>query len=94
MKLATRIAAPALILLAIGMSVAHADNNETGFWDSDFLKGLTRMTVMHKMDSNTDHMVSKDEFMRAQGRLFEMMDKNHDGMIDENEWRSIYPQGD
>jgi len=92
MKNAIRMALPVLVALGAGMSQAHAEAST--FWDDLIMKGMARMEVMHKMDGNGDHMVSKAEFMEAQGALFAAMDKNHDNMIDEGEWKSFYPEAE
>jgi hypothetical protein len=38
------------------------------------------------MDTNKDHMLSKEEFMKYNEKLFGMMGKNKDGMISVDEW--------
>ena len=43
--------------------------------------GMGRMMLMHMTDTNNDHAVSKDEFMAAHVKHFDMMDANHDGQL-------------
>jgi hypothetical protein len=72
------------------LSGPAAAGNEA-FWDTEFLKGLQRMKVMKMMDTNQDHKLTREEFMSAQGRLFDTMDRNQDGSIDEGEWMLPWP---
>jgi Ca2+-binding EF-hand superfamily protein len=49
-------------------------------------QGMRTMKMMTAMDTNKDHMLSKEEFMKYNEKLFDMMDKNKDGMISVDEW--------
>lgn len=44
------------------------------------------MAMMKMVDANGDHMVSIAEFKDYNGTLFDMLDVNKDGYLDEKEW--------
>jgi Ca2+-binding EF-hand superfamily protein len=41
---------------------------------------------MHQMDINKDGMVTKAEFMKYMGSLYDRMDKNNDDKVTAEEW--------
>jgi hypothetical protein len=42
--------------------------------------------MMHMMDKSGKGMVSKADFMSHMGKIFDMLDKDHNGMLEENEF--------
>ena len=50
------------------------------------LKQMKPMDVMHQMDTNKDGMVTKAEFMKYMGALYDRMDKNKDDKVTAEEW--------
>jgi hypothetical protein len=50
------------------------------------LKQMKPMDVMHQMDANKDGMVSKAEFMKYMGALYDRMDRKHDDKVTAEEW--------
>jgi Ca2+-binding EF-hand superfamily protein len=47
---------------------------------------LRSMKMMGAMDANSDHKVSKDEFITFQATIYAKMDKKGDGMVDAQNW--------
>jgi hypothetical protein len=50
---------------------------------------MRNMETMKMIDANGDHMVSQDEFTKYYTDLFNMLDKDHDGSVDMNEWKGM-----
>jgi Ca2+-binding EF-hand superfamily protein len=61
----------------------------TDIWTTDFQKTFRTVEMMHMMDKGKG-MVSKADFMGHMDRIFDMLDKNHDGMLEKNEF--VYEQ--
>jgi hypothetical protein len=57
----------------------------TDIWTTDFQKTFRTAEMMHMMD-NGKGMVTKADFMKHMDKIFDMLDKNHDGMLEENEF--------
>lgn len=47
---------------------------------------LRTLKMMGAMDTNGDHKVTKDEFIKFQEATFAAMDKKGDGMVDAQNW--------
>lgn len=62
-----------------------AVNGSTDIWTTDFQKTFRTEAMMHMMDSGKG-MVSKADFMKHMDKIFDMLDKNHDGMLEDNEF--------
>ena len=56
------------------------------FATGDYARGLKTKEMMHKIDADGDGMVSHDEFIAYQTKLFEMMDMNHTGSLGPQEF--------
>jgi len=63
-----------------------ASAGSSNFWTSDFQKTLRSLAMMHMMDKSGKGMVSKADFMAHMDKIFDMLDKNHDGMLEANEF--------
>ena len=46
------------------------------------------MMMLHMADTNKDGAVSRDEFLSAHAKHFDMMDANHDGQVSQDERRA------
>jgi hypothetical protein len=57
----------------------------TNIWTADFQKTFQTEAMMHTMD-NGKGMVSKADFMHHMDEIFDMLDKDHDGVLEENEF--------
>jgi hypothetical protein len=51
-----------------------------------FARGLRTKSMMHKIDTDGDGMVSHDEFIAYQTKVFDMMDKNKSGSLGPQEF--------
>jgi hypothetical protein len=78
-----RSAAGAL-LAVLGVS-AFADSPQLSM--GGYARGLQRLETMAMMDVDRDHKVTREEFMKFHETLFDRMDGNHDGVIDQGEWQ-------
>jgi uncharacterized membrane protein YkgB len=87
-RIATSVVVGA-IMLACAFA-AHSDNM-VSFATGGYASGLRTKTMMHKMDTNHDNMVSRKEWIAFQGKVFAMLDKNKTGEVDESEYMSAYP---
>jgi Ca2+-binding EF-hand superfamily protein len=73
-----------LLGLSLGTSAAWAEHHMgKGDHNSDSDRD------MKKYDTNSDGMLSRDEFIRAKTEKFMKMDKNNDGMLDASEQRAM-----
>jgi Ca2+-binding EF-hand superfamily protein len=76
---------PALLTLPLFNAPAMADDL-VSFGTGGYATGLRTKEMMHKMDTNGDGMVSKDEWMSFQEHAFNALDKDNSGFIDEAEF--------
>ena len=74
----------ALLTLTLCSAAAMADDL-VSFGTGGYATGLRTKEMMHKMDTNGDGMVSKDEWTTFQERTFNALDKDKSGFIDEAE---------
>ena len=58
----------------------------SNFYTPDFLKNLRTEAMMHMVDKSGKGMVTKPEFMAHMDKIFDMLDKNHNGMLEANEF--------
>jgi hypothetical protein len=56
-----------------------------------YATGLRTMEMMHVIDTNKDGMVSKDEWIAFQERVFKAMDKDNKGFLVEKDFVSVDP---
>src|SRR5690242_10901202 len=96
LRSATRRAVTALAVAAsLGATAlpraAHAAG-AAGAEQQDFPKSyvalmhMKPMDVMHKIDVDKKGYVTKEEFMKFHEKMFDMMDRDHDGKVTEQEW--------
>jgi Ca2+-binding EF-hand superfamily protein len=55
-------------------------------WTPDFLRTLKTEAMMHMIDKGGKGMVTKADFMAHMDKIFDMLDKDHNGMLEENEF--------
>lgn len=74
----------ALLILTLCNAAAMADDS-VSFGTGGYATGLRTKEMMHKMDTNGDGMVSKDEWTSFQEHTFNTLDKDKSGFIDQAE---------
>jgi hypothetical protein len=67
---------------AITFSVASFADDMVSFATGGYASGLRTKEMMHKIDTNGDGMISKDEWLAYQEKVFAMLDKNKTGTLD------------
>jgi len=77
---------PAIAMLACALTLAYSAaslaEDMASFATGGYARGLRSEKLMHKMDTNNDGMVSKDEWLAYQEKVFAMLDKNKTGKLD------------
>jgi Ca2+-binding EF-hand superfamily protein len=77
---------PTVLLVACGVAVAFSAaasaEDMVSFATGGYAAGLRSEKLMHKMDTNGDGMVSKEEWLAAQEKMFAMLDKKKTGILD------------
>jgi len=68
--------------LAVTFSVASFADDMVSFATGGYASGLRTKEMMHKIDANGDGMISKDEWLAYQEKVFAMLDKNKSGILD------------
>lgn len=87
MKLSTKIIVDTLALLGlVGYMAAAAAGDEVSFGTGGYASALRTKEMMHKMDTNGDGMVSRDEWTAFQERVFDALDKDKSGFLTEAEF--------
>ncbi len=67
---------------ALTFSVASFADDVVTFATGGYASGLRTKEMMHKIDANGDGMISKDEWLAYQEKVFAMLDKNKTGTLD------------
>ena len=67
-------------------TAVDAQAGSSNIWTADFQKTLRSLAMMHMIDKSGKGMVSKADFMAHMDKIFDMLDKNHDGMLEANEF--------
>jgi Ca2+-binding EF-hand superfamily protein len=67
------------------VTAAFADDM-VSFASGGYATGLRTMEMMHMIDTNKDGMVSKDEWVAYQERVFKALDKDGNGSLDAEEF--------
>jgi hypothetical protein len=76
---------PAILMacaLALTYSVTAFADDMASFATGGYARGLRSEKLMHKIDTNGDGMISKDEWIAYQEKIFAMLDKNKTGTLD------------
>jgi Ca2+-binding EF-hand superfamily protein len=82
----------ALLVCVVGAPAAWAAATESTPGTTDEARSFAElhkmapMKVMHQIDKDNKGYVTKEEFEAFAGKLFDKMDKNHDGKVDQQEW--------
>src|SRR3974390_51086 len=83
--LARAVATAALAMLAMTGAFAQS----TDIWSTNFQKAFMTEKMMHKMDMSNKGMVTRSDYDKYMNKLFDMMDKDHDGSLDKNEFMTV-----
>jgi Ca2+-binding EF-hand superfamily protein len=75
-------AAMTACLFALTYSAASFADDMVSFATGGYARGLRTETMMHKIDTNGDGMISKDEWIAYQEKVFAMLDKKKTGVLD------------
>ena len=76
---------PAILMacaVALTYSVTAFADDMASFATGGYARGLQSEKLMHKIDTNGDGMISKDEWIAYQEKIFAMLDKNKTGTLD------------
>jgi EF hand len=68
--------------LALTYSAASLADDMASFATGGYARGLRSEKLMHKIDTNGDGMISKDEWIAYQEKVFAMLDKKKTGSLD------------
>jgi Ca2+-binding EF-hand superfamily protein len=63
-------------------SAASIADDMASFATGGYARGLRSEKLMHKIDANGDGMISKDEWIAYQEKVFAMLDRNKTGALD------------
>ena len=85
----TRIMLAAIMLIG---SYSAAADELASFATGGYASGLRTKDMMHKIDTNNDGMISRDEWIAFQDKVFAMLDKDHSGKVDETEYARANPE--
>src|SRR5882724_3727026 len=72
----------AMLVTALGYGARAAADDMASFATGGYARGLRTPAIMHKMDTNGDGMISKDEWIAFQEKVFAMLDKDKSGKVD------------
>lgn len=87
-KFATCIVFGAIMLVCT--CPAYSDD-VASFATGGYASGLRTRAMMHKIDTNHDRMISRNEWLSFQNKVFAMLDKDNTGKVDETEYMRGYP---
>jgi hypothetical protein len=73
-------------LLAVPLFAGAVETAGDAFGTAAYQKNVRSLAMMNKLDANGDHAVSRAEFDAYYGKLFDTLDRDHDGTLDRNEW--------
>ena len=77
---------PAVTVIACAIALAYSTASIAGdmasFATGGYARGLHSDKLMHKIDTDGDGTISKDEWVAYQEKVFAMLDKNRSGALD------------
>ena len=90
-QLLRRTLLSAACALGIAGSLSAAADDMVSFATAGYARGLRTPDLMHKIDTDGDGTVSRQEWIDFQQKVFDMLDKQHTGKVDAKEF--ISPSG-
>jgi len=74
--------------LALSFCAASMADDMVNFATAGYASGIRSMPLMHKIDTNGDGMVSKDEWLAFHEKVWTMIDKHNKGVVSAAEFIS------
>lgn len=71
---------------AAPMLAWSVENAQSAFITPAYQSQMQTLAFMDKLDANGDHKITHEEFDRYYNKLFDALDRNHDGQLDAKEW--------
>jgi transposase len=73
----------------LAATAANAQAGSTDIWSTNFQKAFMTEKMMHMMDMSHKGMVTRDDYNRYMGKVFDKMDKKHRGMLDKDDFLAV-----
>jgi len=74
------------VFAALPGAVYCADNIREVLCTREYADNMRTKTMFQKIDLNNDGQVTHDEIVGYFGKIFDALDVDHDGLLDDNEW--------
>ncbi|MFI4869539.1 MAG: EF-hand domain-containing protein [Steroidobacterales bacterium] len=87
-RLIRRAVAMAACAVALGYGSGALADDMASFGTGAYASGVRTMELMHKIDTDGDGTVSREEWNAFQEKVFAMLDKNKNGNVDSKEFMS------
>jgi hypothetical protein len=87
-RLICRTMAAAACAVALGYGSGALADDMASFATGGYSSGIRSMALMHKIDTDGDGTVSREEWIAFQDKVYGMLDKNKDGNVDAKEFMS------